>query len=138
MPQKTIPKTTSHTSVKAELADKQKELLGKSWNGRQVLPDVERNPTPEDVDVGAVGCGATYRPFTQPYNDTICTEITLGVVSNQVYFSQSQIVAIWKAIAPQLNPDSEIWNDAELLDLINTLNKLKTKAKAKLNRQRHL
>ena len=128
-PQKTIPKTTSYTSVKAELADKQKELLGTSWNGSQVLPDVERNPAPEEVDD---------RPFTQPYNDTICQEITLGVVSNQVYFSQSQILAIWKAIAPQLEPESDLWTDTELLDLINTLNKLKTKAEAKLNQQRHL
>ncbi|HAZ49569.1 MAG TPA: hypothetical protein DDW76_35635 [Cyanobacteria bacterium UBA11369] len=90
---------------------------------------MERNPAPEEVDD---------RPFTQPYNDTICTEITLGVVSNQVYFSQSQIVLIWKAIARHLDPESEIWNDTELLELIDTLNKLKTKAEAKLNQQRHL
>ena len=86
-PEKTIPKTKSYTSVNAELAQKQKELLGTSWNGSQVLPDMERNPAPEEVDD---------RPFTQPYNDTICTEITLGVVSNQVYFSQSQIVLKWR------------------------------------------
>ncbi|MEW5857366.1 MAG: hypothetical protein AB1861_08295, partial [Cyanobacteriota bacterium] len=79
-------------SASAELKEQQKNLIGRGWNGSQVLPNTDRPTAPAEVDD---------RPGAYSTNRSVAVEIAQGIK----HLTPDELKWVFESVADALSPE---------------------------------